>query len=116
MRKHILANLAINAFVLLALVFAVNAAFMSPSASKAPADFSQAQLDQWHQESINEQLATLGCTAEKSSKWTMDDEVAIRNFKSAVDVFDTGVVRVVSFDEAWAAAEAKTVYVVGYCL
>jgi hypothetical protein len=41
----------------------------------------------------------------------MIDRVAVRNAKGA----DTGVVRVVTFDEAYSAAKAGRVWVEGWC-
>lgn len=69
--------------------------------------FSEAQVAQWSQEIVDEQVAALGC----SKAPTLTDRVAVRN---AVG-FDQGVVRVVSFDEGFAAGQAGEVFVVGWC-
>ena len=53
------------------------------------------------------QLHDLGC----DTKRRLTDRVAVRNAHRP----DAGVVRVVSFDEAYRQAKAGAVWVVGYC-
>lgn len=71
-------------------------------------------MGQWAQESIDAQLADLGC--DKTQRLT--ETVAVRNSartKAGAVQFDTTVVRVEGFDAAWAAAQRGQIYVVGWC-
>lgn len=63
----------------------------------------QAEIDAM----IASQLHDLGCDTRRR----LTDRVAVRNAHRP----DTGVVRVVSFDEAFKQAKAGAVWVVGYC-
>ena len=69
--------------------------------------FSQAQIDQWSQEMVDEQVSALGCDTHQR----LSPRLAVRN---AVG-FDRGVVRVVSFDAGFKLAKAGKVWVVGWC-
>jgi hypothetical protein len=67
---------------------------------------------------LDEQVAQLGCDKVKR----LSPRVAVVNApttpaEQAAGVwrFDRGVVRTVTFDEAWAAAEAGEVFVLGWC-
>ena len=62
---------------------------------------------------VTDQARALGCTVTEP---TLTERVAVRNAGSMSDgVFDAGVVRVVSFDSAFAQAKAGKVYVVAWC-
>src|SRR5689334_12272424 len=75
------------------------------------AAFSQAQVAAWGDESLASQVAELGC----STTVALSDRVAVKPAGSTADgVFDSGVVSVVSFNEAFAAAKAGRVFVVGW--
>jgi hypothetical protein len=69
--------------------------------------FSQAQVTEWVAESVSEQVAALGC----STVPALTETVAVRNATG----FDQGVVRVVSFDEGFAAGQTGEAFVVGWC-
>lgn len=69
--------------------------------------FSQAQVTQWSNEIIGEQVAALGCTTTPH----LTERIAVRNATG----FDRAVVRVVSFASGFEQAKAGTVWVVGYC-
>lgn len=69
--------------------------------------FSQAQIAQWSDEMVAQQVTALGC----STTPALTETVAVRN---AVG-FDRGVVRTVSFDEAVSLAKAGKVYIEGWC-
>lgn len=80
----------------------------------APTVDKAAQMQQWAQQSIDAQLAELGCDTHKR----LSPKVAVRN--AAKDAqghqqFDTTVVRVVTFDQGLTLAKAGTVWVVGWC-
>lgn len=83
-----------------------------------PAADRAVMMDQWVQESIDTQLANLGC--DKTPR--LASKVAVRPAQASPDqrahghwVFDTAVVTVVPFDEAFTKAEAGQVWVVGWC-
>lgn len=69
--------------------------------------FSQAQVAEWSQQIVDEQVTALGCGTTPS----LTERVAVRN---AVG-FDRGVVRLVPFDEGLALGQAGEVFVVGWC-
>jgi hypothetical protein len=73
------------------------------AASWCHAEGMQAEIDAM----IAGQLHDLGCDTRRR----LTDRVAVRNAHRP----DTGVVRVVSFDEAYRQAKAGAVWVVGYC-
>jgi hypothetical protein len=65
------------------------------------------QVDAEAKAMVAEQVTELGCTTTPR----LADRVAVRNAHG----FDTGVVRIVTFDEAYSAAKAGRVWVEGYC-
>lgn len=90
----------------------IMAALVAPLAGNAqeptsPRGFTEAQISQWVDEMVAEQVADLGC----STTPALTERVAVRNANGV----DTGVVRVVSFDEGWALGTAGKVIVVGWC-
>lgn len=56
---------------------------------------------------LDAQLTDLGC----DHRQRLAPRVAVRNAKG----HDKGIVRVVTFDEAWSGAKSGDVWVVGYC-
>jgi hypothetical protein len=83
-----------------------------------PAADRAVMMDQWVQDSLDAQLADLGC--DKTPR--LAPNVAVRPAQASPAerahghwVFDTAVVTVVPFDEAFAQAEAGTVWVIGWC-
>lgn len=97
----------------LCLLFVAFAAGGPPSSQSPPSNgFPAASVKMWVDQMIGEQVAALGCdTTPRLSK-----ALAVRNAGSLRDgVFDTGVVRVVSFDQGSALAQQGKVWVVGWC-
>lgn len=73
---------------------------------------TKAQIEAWANEMVAEQVAALGC----STTPAMTPHAAVRPAGVTADgVFDSGVVTVVPLSEAFAAAQAGKVFVVGWC-